>query len=244
VRSLVAALILFSLHAHAAPKYGPNAVPLSRQTNTDYFRRNAAPDYWTLSPYYLPQPTGTACSAANLALVLNGARSSRDLKSDEKLLTVESFAKDYADPAYAAVVMRTGLFDRSQVTNRNLAKVLTAAAGKLGLKGARAEEVEVDLKDLGKSRQRFRESLRENEKSADDYLVLTLMQGTLTGDPEGQAHVVTVGGYDEKRGLVLILDPDREWYEPYWSPVDRVFDAVSDRRADGRHPGWIHFRVR
>jgi hypothetical protein len=244
-RTFALLALLSSLTASAAPKYGPNAVPLSRQTNTEYFQKNPAPDYWTLAPFYLPQPTGVACSATNLTLVFNGARSRQELKSDDKLLTVADFAKSYADPAYAAVVLGTGRFDRSQVTSRNLARILREAGPKLGFKppAFQVELVEVDYQDLAGSKRRFVEALKANEKSAQDYLILSaFMQGTLTGDPEGQAHVATVGAYDEKKGLVLIFDPDREWYEPYWSPVDKVWEAVSDKRADGKHSAWIQIR--
>src|SRR3712207_5680426 len=42
--------------AETRPKYGPSAVPLSR--SSDYVRSQAAPDFWALMPYYLPQRDG------------------------------------------------------------------------------------------------------------------------------------------------------------------------------------------
>jgi hypothetical protein len=239
-------LALGSSAAQAAPKYGPYAQPLSRRTDAEYFRKSAAPDYWALAPYYLPQPTERACSATNLTLVLNAARSTQDLRSDQKLLTVASFAKDYTDPAYAQTVMGDGKFDRAQVTNRNLAHVLEQAVEKLKLKGPKTavELVNVDPKNPEQSRKQFHQALVANEKSADDFIFMSFVQGVLTGDPEGGAHVATVGAYDAQRKLVLIMDPDREWYEPYWSPEDKVFDAIRDPRSDGLNPGWIHFQVR
>lgn len=243
---LVLACVLSAAPALAGPKYGPNAQPLSRRTNINYFQRNPAPDFWSLMPYYLPQPTGRACSAANLTLVLNGARSSRDLKSDDKLLTIVDFVKNYTDEAYEKAVLGDGPMERGNVTNKNMARLLNLAVEKLKIKekGTLATVVDLDTENEAKGRKAFVAALKENEKSADDYIFISFVQGVLTGDPEGGAHVATIGAFDEKRGLVLIMDPDREWYEPYWAPVDKVYDSIKDPRSDGIHPGWVHFKVR
>jgi hypothetical protein len=246
-KTLIALVLLMTMHSAfpAGPKYGPNAQPLSRMTNTDYFKTNPAPDYWTLAGFYLPQPNERTCSATNLTLVLNAARSSTDLKSDEKLLTVVDFIKNDTETAYAETMLGNK-FDRSALTNKNLARILNLAIDKLKLRTpqTRVELVDIDLNDLKKSKTQFIAALKENEKSANDYIFFSFVQGTLTGDPEGGAHVATVGAYDEKKRLVLIMDPDREWYEPYWSPVDKVFESIADPKSDGLHPGYIHYYVR
>ena len=41
------------------PKLGPRAVTIVQ--SHDYLRTHEAPDYWALSPYYVPQMTGSAC---------------------------------------------------------------------------------------------------------------------------------------------------------------------------------------
>jgi hypothetical protein len=241
------ALILLLPVALAAPKYGPNAVPLSKRSNTEYFKRSEAPDFWTLIPYYLPQPTGRACSAATLTTLLNGARASKALTSEDKLLTVEAFAREYADKPYAETVLGKGMFNRKNVTSRNLTRLIEQATGKLGIKTDKTKVTlnEVDYEHPEKSKKLFLEQLKQNEKSSDDFIVLSaFIQGTLTGDPEGPPHVGLVAAYDDKTKQVLILDPDREWYEPYWSPVDQVWEAVRDPKADGNHSAWIHFQVR
>ena len=243
---LVSALLFASSQpSWAGPKYGPNAVPLSRKSNLQYFKKNAAPDFWALISYYLPQPTAKACGATTMALILNAARSALPMTSDQKLLTVTSFVKDYTDTAYDETILGTK-FDRANVTNKNMARLLEQAATKLKINtpSTHTDVVDIDLTDLEKSRKKFIAALIENEKSTDDFILISFIQGTLTGDPEGGAHVAAIAAYDQKNKLVLIMDPDRDWYEPYWSPVDKVFDAVKDPKADGIHPGWIHFRVR
>jgi hypothetical protein len=62
----------------------------------------------------------------------------------------------------------------------------------------------------------------------------------LTGDPEGGGHVAVIGAYNAENRQVLILDPDREWYEPYWSPLESVFQSIKNPKSDFSKPGWIH----
>ena len=50
------------------PKLGPDAVTI--QQSHDYLQSHAAPDYWSLSPFYLPQATGSACSVAAIAMLI------------------------------------------------------------------------------------------------------------------------------------------------------------------------------
>jgi len=102
----------------------------------------------------------------------------------------------------------------------------------------------VDEKDLSRSRKAFHEALLRDEKSSDDFIVISFEQGDLTGDPEGGAHVSVVGAYDSRTARVLVLDVDREWYGPYWSPESKVFDVIADRRSDSVAPGWIYVKFR
>ena len=237
--------------ALALPKYGPDAVPLSKRSNLDYFKENPAADFWSLIPYYLPQSTKTGCSAANLAMILNGARVGLPLTTADEQVTFDNLLDKYTDDRYKKAMtfkMVKGVyFKHGEVANSRLAEVLKEASDKLKLTNpeTKVELVNIDPKNPAKSRQTFYDNLKQNEKSADDFIVISFIQGKLTGDPEGMvAHVATIGAYDEKRNLILILDPDREWYEPYWSPADKVFDAIQDPKSDAEHPGYIYFKVR
>ena len=248
---LLLGCFLFSHLALALPKYGPNAVPLSRRTNLEYFQKNPAPDFWALMPYYTGQKLGQQCSAATFTMVLNAARVGRELSSGDPLVTLDSLLEKYTDDRYrsamTASLRNPHIVTAADVHSRRLAEVLTIALKKIGV-ATPATQVEyrlVDRKDLPKSRQTFHESLVTNEKSADDFLIVSsFYQGVLTGDPEGGSHVAVVGAYDATRKLVLLMDPDREWYEPYWSPEEKVFDAIADPRYAADNSGWIYAQVR
>lgn len=243
-------LLLASVPSFALPKYGPNAVPLSKRTNLDYFKNNAAADFWALMPYYTAQQRGQQCSAASITMLLNGARAGQSLGSDDQLVTIDSLLEKYSDDRYKKVMSATkyipGEFDHTDVGNTRLAAVLREAAQKLGIAtpATKIDEVRVDLKNLEASRKAFHDALVANEKSADDFILISFVQGRLTGDPEGGPHVAVIGAYDQERKLVLLLDPDREWYEPYWSPEEKVFEAIADPKSDATNPGWVHFQVR
>src|SRR4051812_38979918 len=93
-------VLLFTSTALALPKYGPNAVPLSKRSNVEYFQKNPAPDFWALVPYYLGQSSGQQCSAANLVMILNAARKDQVLTSADELVTLNSLFEKYTDEQY------------------------------------------------------------------------------------------------------------------------------------------------
>jgi len=247
-------ILLTAVHATegGAPKYGPHAKPLSARTHIAYFQKETAPDFWRLIPYYLPQETQTGCSAANITMILNAARSKKaslksDWKSDEKLLTFQSFAKDYAgDSKYSRAILGKFFIPGKQFANSNLARVLENASKKLGLHtdGASVIFHEIDPSHLADGKKRFLEALQENEKTDQDFIFFSYIQGKVTGDPEGGAHVATIAAYDQKTQSVLIMDSDREWYEPYWTSVDILFEAISSPASDSeKRVGWIRYQL-
>jgi hypothetical protein len=55
----------------------------------------------------------------------------------------------------------------------------------------------------------------------------------LTGDWDGP-HISPIGAYDRGAQQVLVMDVDREWYVPYWSPDAKLLDAML-RPAPAEH---------
>lgn len=242
------ALLNISKLSIASTKYGPKAVPLSLNTNPTYFKKNAAPDFWALIPYYVGQETKSGCSAAAFTTTLNAARTVKGLTSDTPLVTFRSLAEKYTDDRYKKTILggfSLEKFDRSNVAIKKHWEVLKIAVHNLGLEneGTQIDLHVIDPKNLNASRKLFHEKLIENEKSANDFIIINFLQADLTGDPEGPGHVAVIGAYDAAKKLVLVLDPDREWYEPYWSKEEDVFQAVIDPKSDPS-PGWIYYRVR
>jgi hypothetical protein len=190
------------------PKYGPEAKLLREEHG--YLQASGAPDYWALSPYYTAQFSDSACSIATAAMVVNAARNSRSLLAHEELVTQASLLKRLRDRAWSRAVATGG----DGVSLRRLRDLLEKSLRLYGFSTARVtvhpvqDASEPELTSL-------RQALAANEVSAEDLIVANFSQGVFTGDAD-VGHFAPVGAYDAKADRVLLFDPDRRWYEPYW----------------------------
>jgi hypothetical protein len=198
------------------PKLGSAAVSL--QQSHDYLQSHPAPDYWALSPYYLPQATGSACSLATIAMLVNALRGlSRD--AAQPLVTQSALLKTVSSRAWAEATAERGSGVRWEEFERYLG---------LSLKAFRlSAELEIwrPQPGSGVNLAQVKRLLIENEASDRDIVLVYFNQGVLTGDWDGP-HISPVGAYDADRGSVLIMDVDREWYIPYWSSDQALLEAM------------------
>lgn len=218
------------------PKYADPAVPLSR--DNAYFRGAEAPDYWALSPYYVAQFNGRACSVGSVSMVVNAARAGTALNAGEKLVTQERLIEKTGIEFWKKAVGPTG----RGVTLGQLGRVIEKSLGGYGVDVESVDTVHMDS-DSGEAAEGFKKLLVENEKSSRDFLVLNFRQGVYTGDTGG-GHISPVGAYDAGSGRVLVMDVDRDWYEPYWVPVDQVIRGMATRDSEsGKNRGCVHVRL-
>lgn len=205
----------------ARPKYAATTVRLAR--DHEYVRRCPAPDFWSLMPYYTSQPDDHSCSAAAAAMVVNALRAGRELPADEPLATPDSVASAVEASRWRDKLTAEG----AGVTLDELAELLRAALTAHDVENAKVEKFRFDDRSP-ESRQELERLLAENERSSRDVIVVNFLQGALTGDPEGNVgHFAPLGAYDSARGRVLVLDPDRRWYEPYWAPAERLLEGMT-----------------
>lgn len=219
--SSLLALTLLSSHsapAFAKPKYGPDATPISE--SRDHFRNHPAPDFWALIPYYAAQQTGSACSIASAAMVVNAARAGQKLSADEELVTQKALLKRLNDPELDRAVDNDG----AGRTLDQLAPLFERALKAYGFPHAAVEAIHVD-DESPSTKSRFREALLANEKDKGDFIVLNFSQGAVTGD-SGGGHVAPIAAYDGQARRALVMDPDREWYEPYWATEASLIKAM------------------
>lgn len=221
------------------PKYGPDTTPLSRWH--EFLRRQEAPDYWRLSPYYAGQVTDEACSLAALVMVLNAARADRDLPAAEELVQQAALVGRLGDRALERAVADGG-------EGLDLERFVEVARRAIALYdldqwSVAAQRVGQDAADNIAA---LRAVLVRNEQSADDLIVANFRQDVLTGDPQGAVgHWAPLAAYDLRTDRVLLLDPDRRWYEPYWVPLERLAAAIATRdETSGRRRGYVVFRRR
>jgi hypothetical protein len=219
------------------PKYGSRAVRMFHARQ--YLRENEAPDFWALMPYYVHQFSERACSVASTTMVVNAARAQSELMSDDELVSQKALLRRVSYPRWNNAIQEGG----RGVTIEDLGHYLTQALELYCNDEYEVDAVRVDASDDG-LHERVRKMLIENERTDDDFVIVFFWQATFTDDPEGKTgHVAPIGAYDEENERALILDPDRDWYEPYWVPLDVLVEGMARRDPDtGRSRGYIWVR--
>ena len=219
---LVAALALLLVEAapldarELKPKLGPHAIAI--QQSHEYFRSNAAPDYWALSPYYVEQVSNSACSLATITMLVNAMRG-MPAHADERLVTQADLRDRVANSEWTRRTNENG----GGVTWRAFAEFLAASLAAFGL-DAQIETFR-PADHSAETLERLRALLASNERSDRDIVLVYYNQGVVTGDWDGP-HISPIAAYDAERRHVLILDVDRQWYGPYWTSDEKLLEAM------------------
>ncbi len=201
---------------YSKPKYGPLAQPL--HTEHRYLQKAEAPDYWSLAPYYTAQQDDRSCSVATAVMLLNALRKNQPLDSEAPLVTQKNLMSKVNISAWKRSVGPAGF----GVTLEEMKHYLEKSFLIYGLNNIRLESSHA----TPGMRNMFLKYLKENEVSDRNFIIVNFLQGTLTGDTGG-GHFAIIGAYDSHKNQVLIMDPDREWYEPYWVSVETLFKSMN-----------------
>jgi hypothetical protein len=217
-----------------APKYGPLAVRLFDER--EYIQQAPAPDFWALMPYHIAQPDDYSCSAASVAMLINALRAHRQLRATDMLATVESVVSSVPAPDWRDKLTLSG----PGTTLDELAALVPRAAARHDLSDLRVELMRFESESAA-ALTTLRNLLADNERSDRSIILVNFLQKELTGDADGtEGHIAPLGAYDAGRDRVLIFDPDRRWYEPYWATTERLLAAM--RTVDPvsqRHRGLV-----
>ncbi len=215
-------------------KYGRDAVRLYHRRT--HLQQTAAPDYWALAPYYAPQRGGASCGLASAAMVLNALRAGENLPADEELITEERLLVDLGEERWRVKTSPDG----AGLTLDELAEIITAAARHYQLGNIAVQAIHLDTADAA-AHAAFRLRLVANEVSERDFIIVNFLQSRLTGDPAGAVgHFAPLAAYDDRQQAALLLDPDRDWYEPYWSPLTALTEAMATRDKEaGNMRGYV-----
>ena len=203
------------------PKYASDVVRLYRDHG--YLQKHDAPDYWALSPYYASQQNDASCSVAVVAMIVNAMRAKDELRADDQLVTHNGLLEKVNNDDWQKQVEEGG----KGVTLGELAGIVEDS-----LRVYRVKEISVEIVSFPQAKedrlQQLRQLLMENERSDRDLIVVNVLQGMLTGDPEGMVgHFMPIAAYDAEGHRALMLDPDRRWYEPYWVSDEKLLAAMA-----------------
>lgn len=217
-------VLLLSLSAFAGdpkPKYVSSTIPLSQ--DHAYFMNAKTTDYWLIAPYSVPQHNLKACSAASILAVVNAIRPDHHKTSDAKNFLLDDLFK--ISPALkAAVDEKKGKGQSLDELHKNLGFLTkldgnaTYVVDKYRFNGPDAKVALDGLKKL----------LAENEANPNNFIIANFLQGALTGDPEGPGHISPIGAYDAEKDRVLVMDVDREYYEPYWVSTETLMKGMNE----------------
>ena len=218
------------------PKYGPKATLLSQ--SHEYIQKNEAPDYWALMPYYLPQHNDAACSVASVTMLVNAARSGQKLTSEDELATSVGLLKKVGDQKWEEAVGSKHIgVDLDQL--RDLTEKSLKA---YGIKNPTVTVVHTN-DTSAETKKKLHADLLENEKTNKNFILINFIQGVYTGDAD-IGHIAPIAAYDSKKKKVLVFDPDRQWYEPYWVSEDTLLEgmATKDKGSD-KYRGYLKIKV-
>ena len=239
--ALISAWGSFSAHssataADAKPKYGPLATRLTH--SHEFFRKNEAPDFWALMPYYVHQQTESSCSIASVTMVMNAIRAPKDLGSEEPLLTQTSLLELTKSESWKKAVGAHG----GGVNLDQLGQLVETSVKSIGYANAQVTVVHAE-KNSKESLASLRKALVENEKSANDFIILNFIQGAYTGDAD-VGHIAPLAAYDSKNKRALVLDPDRQWYEPYWVSDETLLNGMATQDTSvSKFRGYVWIKL-
>jgi hypothetical protein len=220
----------------ALSKYPAFSTTLSR--DPAYLRSAPAPDFWALIPYYVGQHDDVSCSLASLTMVVNAARHTTPLGSNDELVTQPLLRRRVANASW-----ERGLAPDGQgVTLEELARLARESLQAFGLVPERVRVTHVP-EASPEALAELRRSLLASETSERDFLLFNFLARTYVGVGD-YGHVAPVGAYDASARRVLILDPDRTWYEPYWIPDEVALAGMAtDDAVSGRARGYLYVSV-
>jgi hypothetical protein len=212
--------LLFSSLAFGLPKYPVEVKTLHEQNS--YLHANR-PLFWSLIPYYVHQEKGWSCSVASTVTSLNAMialmKKPAPPSQEDALLTESFLVEKFSQTAWGR---KTGI---------SLSD-LDAIIRKIFVTQSYPFEVEKIFADhLNKDS--LQVLLEETEK-AECILLINFLQSVFTQDAK-IGHFSVIGAFNKEKAQVLILDPDRQYYEPYWVSQDLVLKAMQTEDDSVKH---------
>ncbi len=204
-----------------------------------YLRTAPAPAYWALAPYYVGQLTECACSLASAVMIANAARAGWARGAGTRLLTQQSLLE-----AVGSADWRNGVSD-DEGKGVGLSQLRSLLTRSLEAAGAEPADIEAVPLTRGTADElaRFRRILLEGEAVHGRFVIANYHMATVIGGGD-YGHFSPVGAFDPVRDRVLILDVYRVELEPYWVPLQRLFDGMATVSvADGEPRGYLAIRL-
>jgi len=238
-----------NLPANEIPKYGPVgtpfAVPLSHDHKYLQDSNNAALDYWNLAPFYISQSNELSCSVASVTMVLNGIiRAGCSLRAQDTNVTQAKLIERINAINWKERVTPGGYNGEVGLKLDQLETAVIESLRQYEVRNYEIDRVEVTNAEES-ALIKFRSALTANEGNGNDFILIHFLQDLVTDAPGGPyPHISPIGAYDKTNKRVLVMDVDRDWYEPYWVSDERLLLAMSKKTRKYGFGGYLWIRVK
>ncbi|CAF0963091.1 unnamed protein product [Didymodactylos carnosus] len=218
------------------PKYGSQAKRLFQSHN--YISTHKALDYWAISPYYIAQQNERSCSVASITMIVNAARVAKTLTSNEELATQQSILNRVNSQEWNRQVSSNGI----GVTLNQMKQLVEASLKAFNIQYISVEIIHtMDLSE--ETKQKFHKILIENENSSTNFLIANF-DGSIIFDDVQYGHFAPIAAYDADHSQILVMDPERQNYEPYWISEDMLLHAmVTQDPESAQYRGYIWIKI-
>lgn len=216
------------------PKYGPagnpRATPLAQEHDFFQTKNSNSLHFWELISYYIPQHNVYSCSSAALAMVLNAARAHLPKTSQDRVITEDELVTRVNVDHWKERLHHEGYKGVHGAPIDFLNRVTEAAFKEYGFPHVTTEVIHVADPSDKQTRYKIVQALESHH-----YLIASFDQQAFTDDMEA-GHFAPVAAYDKKNNRVLILDPDREYFEPYWISFETFMKGMATADSERKKP--------
>jgi hypothetical protein len=231
------------------PKYGPEQDPYATPlwSSHEYFQNShpSSTQFWSLISFYIPQFTGASCSVASITMVLNAARTRLKQTSEDPVISESALLESVHQEHWKErTTTKDGYQGKHGVPLGLLAGLAQEAFQKHGLPHVTVLTMPINDASVS-TKQRLIQDLKEFEQNPNFYIIANFDQKAFTDDME-VGHIAPIGAYDSKNEKVLILDPDREYFSPYWVSLDTLLRGMHTMDSDAKsqaHRGYITIQI-
>jgi hypothetical protein len=247
IKGLVMLLYLigyFSVNVYAStisqnqnkqPRYVSGVISIIQEHS--YIRNHDSLNYWRLSSFYLPQPTDASCSSASAAMVLNALRIPQIKYANQKLITTNNIAHS-VNKEWGNEVKQGG----NGVTLEQLGAFLKQAINVYQIPPINLEVIHATKGN--EFAIKFHQALMDSENLGRTFLIINFNQKFISGT-ESVGHFAPVGAYDANTKRVLLMDPDRELFEPYWVPESNLlYNMLTKDFESKKNRGFIIIKLK
>lgn len=190
-----------------------------------YLQEHPAPVYWKISPFYMPQRNESSCSLATATMVVNALRSHQ---SNPALVTQNGLLDKVNDASWKKGVAEGG----EGVSLDQLGAFISKSLNAYDIKPFSVQVIHTDntAKDTAETLHNY---LLDSETRGNSFIIVNFDQKFFSTLMKG-GHFSPVGAYDAQKKRVLLMDPDREVFEPYWVPEALLLKGMASRDDETR----------